>query len=131
MPMHLSVHYNGWLDGAPNLKNYTRDRTLHSRYEAAYVNAAVDVAAVRRKVQPPRRLSSVWDSIKQYLAQAFAELEPMYELEKTGEFNPQQPRAKGTDFITTELARAGTMLSNLWYTAWLESGEAVPGQNVR
>ena len=62
----------------------------------------------------------------QHLIQGFNELEPMYQLEKAGEFNPAQPRAKGTDFIATELARGATMLSNLWYTAWLESGEPLP-----
>jgi len=129
-PMHLSIQYNGWLDIIPNPKNYSKDRGLHNRYETAYVNAAIENAAVRPRVQGPQRLSNVWDSIKRYLAQAFAELEPMYELEKTGEFNPQQPHQKGTDFIATELARAGTMLSNLWYTAWLESGEPVLGQNA-
>jgi hypothetical protein len=130
-PMHMSIHYNGWLDTAPNPKNFTKDRGLHSRYEVAYVNAAVEVPAVRARVQPPQRLTNVWQSIKQYLTQTFAELEPMYELEKTGEFNPQQPRSKGTDFIVNELARASTMLGNLWYTAWLESGEPVPGQTAQ
>jgi hypothetical protein len=130
-PMHLSVQYNGWLDTTPNPKNYTKDRGFHIRYEATYVDAAIEIAAVKPKVQPPQRLNNVWNTIKQYLTQTFAELEPMYELEKTGEFNPQQPRAKGTEVITTEIARAGTMLSNLWYTAWLESGEPVPEQNAK
>jgi hypothetical protein len=124
-PMHMSIQYNGWSDTSPNPKNYTKDRGLHTRYEATYVNAALDLAAVRPKVQPPQRLNNVWNSIKQYLSQGFTDLEPMYELEKTGEFNPERPRAKGTDFIATELARAGTMLGNLWYTAWLESAEPV------
>jgi hypothetical protein len=84
-----------------------------------------------RKFKSPQRLANIWDSIKQYLARGFADLEPMYELEKSGEFNPMQPRAKGTDFIATELARAGTMLGSLWYTAWLESAEPVPGQNAK
>jgi hypothetical protein len=130
-PLHMSIHYNGWVDGSPNPKNYTKERGLHSRYETAYVNSALEIASVRPKVQPPQRLTNVWDSIKRYLAQTFADLQPMYELEKAGEFNPQQPRAKGTDFIATELARAGTMLSNLWYTAWMQSGEPVPDQNAR
>jgi hypothetical protein len=130
-PMHLSIQYNGWLDTTPNPRNYTKDRGFHARYETAYVNAAIEPAGVRPKVQPPQRLSNVWDSIKQYLTQSFGELELVYELEKTGEFNPQQPRAKGTDLITNELARAATMLSNLWYTAWLESAEPVPGQNAK
>jgi hypothetical protein len=27
-PMHMSVHFNGWADGYPNPKNFTKDRTL-------------------------------------------------------------------------------------------------------
>ena len=125
-PMHMSVHYNGWLDNVPNPNNYTRDRGLHARYEAAYVDVAIDAATVRAKVQAPERLKDVFGSIKQHLIQGFNELEPMYQLEKTGEFNPEQPRPKGTAFIATEIARGATMLSNLWYTAWLESGEPLP-----
>jgi hypothetical protein len=131
MPMHLSVQYNGWLENSPNPKGYTKDRGFHSRYESLFVDAAIDPAAVRPKVGAPQRLANVWDSTKQYLNTAFSELEPAYELEKAGEINPQKPRAKGTEFIANELARASTMLGNLWYTAWLESGEPVPGQNPR
>ena len=123
MPMHLSVEYNGWLETSPNPKGYTKDRGFHSRYESLYVDAAINADAVRQKVQPPQRLSNVWDAIKQNLIQSFSELEPTYDMEKAGEFNPQQPRPKGTEFITNQLARASTMLGNLWYTAWLESGE--------
>jgi hypothetical protein len=130
-PMHMSIHYNGWADSEPNPKNYTKDRTLHLRYESDYVNAAIDAAIVRTKVQQPRRLPNVWDSVKDHLSQGFADLQPMYDLEKTGEFKPNQPRSKGTDFIAVQLARGATMLSNLWYTAWLESAEPVPGQNAR
>jgi len=123
MPMHLSVEYNGWLETSPNPKGYTRDRGFHSRYESLYVDAAINPDAVRQKVQPPQRLPNVWDAIKLNLIQSFSELEPAYDMEKAGEFNPQQPRPKGTEFITNQLARASTMLGNLWYTAWLESGE--------
>jgi hypothetical protein len=122
-PLHTTIHYNGWVATAPNPRNFTRDNGIHSRYESAYVNAAIDISKVRPNVQAPQRLPSVWNSIKQYLARTFADLEPLYELEKTGEFNPEKPRSKGTDFIAAELSRAGTMLASLWYTAWLESGE--------
>ena len=84
------------------------------------------VTTARPKVRPPQRLSDVATSVKEYLSQGFADLGPMYELEKTGEFNPDQPRPKGTDFIATEMARAATLLSKLWYTAWIESGEPLP-----
>jgi len=128
MPMHLSINYNGWLETSPNPKGFTKVRGFHERYEALYVNAAVEAPAVRQKTQAPQRITNVWEAIKQYLTISFADLEPAYELEKAGEFNPQQPRPKGTEFIVNELARASTMLGNLWYTAWLQSGEPVPGQ---
>jgi hypothetical protein len=123
MPMHLSIHHNGWEDGYANPKGFTTDRMFHARYETAYVDAAINPAAVKAKVGAPQRLTDVFVAVKDHLRLTFSELEPMYEMEKTGEFNPQAPRAKGTDFITNELARGATMLGSLWYTAWLESGE--------
>jgi hypothetical protein len=122
-PLHLTIHFNGWAERTPNRKNFTKDRRFHSRYETAYVNTAIDMVNVRPNVRGPERLPNVWDSIKHYLNDSVAEVEPTYEMEKTGEFNPEKPRRKGTDFIAAELSRAGTMLAALWYTAWLESGE--------
>ena len=125
-PLHNSIHYNGWSDRAPNPKNYTKDRGLHRRYESLYVNSVIDISAVRAKVQAPSRLDDVFGSIKQYLNQSFSQIEPLYELEKSGEFKPESPRPRGSEFIQTQIGRAATMLANLWYTAWLESGEPVP-----
>lgn len=122
-PMHLTIHHHGWAVAASNPKRFTTDPGIHSRYEADYVNVAIDADAVRRTVRSPERLANVWDSIKQYLSETFLELVPLYELEKAGEFKPDRPRAKGTGFIAAELSRAGTMLAALWYTAWLESAE--------
>jgi len=123
MPMHLSVHSNGWASGFPNPKNYTMDRMFHSRYETAYVDAAISESAVKMKVTAPVRLGNVFSAVKEHLNKTFAELEPVYEMEKAGEFNPMSPRPKGTEFIVNELARGATMLANLWYTAWMESAE--------
>jgi len=122
-PMHSTIHHHGWAARVPNPQHFTTDTGIHSRYESAYVDAAIDASSVRRNVRVPQRLANVWDSIKQYLSQSLAEVVPLYELEKVGEFNPDRPRTRGTDFIAAELSRAGTMLAALWYTAWLESAE--------
>jgi hypothetical protein len=99
------------------------DRMFHSRYETAYVDSAIIESVVKQKVKAPVRLGNVFTAVKDHLDKAFAELEPIYEMEKAGEFNPMSPRPKGTEFIENELARGATMLSNLWYTAWMESAE--------
>src|SRR5207249_1760049 len=90
-PMHLTIHYNGWSDDVPNPKNFTKDRMFHSRYENAYVNRAVDDAMVRPKIKPGQRITDVFAAVKAYLIQSFGEVEPVYELEKSGEFNPNAP----------------------------------------
>jgi hypothetical protein len=128
-PLHMTIHLNGWAAGVPNPKQFSTQRDIHSRYETGYVNAAIEVQMIRRDVRTPERLPDVWDSIKQYLNRTFAEVEPLYEMEKTGEFNPEKPSAKGTAFVAADLSRAGTMLAHLWYTAWLESGEPVRNAN--
>jgi len=125
-PLHLSIHFNGWSESVANPNNYSTDRGLHSRFEIAFVNMAVDSALVKPKVQSPQRLQDVFASVKTYLAKTYSELQPLYELEKAGEFNPEAPRTKGKEFIASQLARSATMLGDLWYTAWLESGVAPP-----
>jgi hypothetical protein len=123
MPMHLSVHFSGWADGYANPRAFTKDRMFHARYETAYVDAAITSASVKAKVEAPQRLTDVFGAVKNHLSRAYSELERIYEMEKTGEFNPQAPRAKGTEVITNELARGATLLGSLWYTAWVESAE--------
>ncbi len=71
MPMHLSVHFNGWADGYPNPENYTRDRMFHSRYETAYVDAAINEATVKKLVGAPQRLRDVFGAVKDHLSQTF------------------------------------------------------------
>jgi hypothetical protein len=123
MPMHLTIHYNGWAEGSPNPDNFTMDRMFHSRYEHAYVNAAIAIDQVRPRMRGPKRLGSVFETLKTHLAQTFDEVRPIYRMEKAGEFNPESPRPAGTNFISDELARASIFLEDLWYTAWMESGE--------
>jgi hypothetical protein len=122
-PLHLSIHYNGWAENSPNPKSYSTDRKLHGRFEADYVNRAVEIGQVQPRVKAPQRIPNVLAAVTEYLNQSFVQLEPLYELEKAGEFNPEVPKPRGTEFISNELARAATMLGNLWHTAWLESAE--------
>jgi hypothetical protein len=123
MPMHLTVHYNGWAEGYPNPDNFTMDRMFHGRYENAYVNAAIAIEQVRPRMRGPKRLPSVFEALKTHLTQTFDEVRPIYRMEKAGEFNPESPRPAGTNLISDELARASIFLEDLWYTAWMESGE--------
>src|SRR5262249_12056805 len=122
-PMHLSIHYDGWEARTPNPKGYRTAKGLHSQFEAAYVNEAVSVSDVQPQVKATQHLKHVFASIKDYLNETFGAVDALYTLEKSGEFDPHSPKPKGTAFVANELARGASMLSNLWYTAWLDSAE--------
>jgi len=124
-PMHLSIHYDAWEASVPNPNGYRTRRGLHSQFETAYVNEAVNLVDAVDQVKTPHRLAGVFEAVKAYLTETFNDIEPLYTLEKSGEFDPQHPKPKGTTFVSKHLARGATMLGDLWYTAWLESGEPV------
>jgi hypothetical protein len=52
-PLHITVSHNGW-ELSENPENYTRDKTLHVRFEADFIHSHVHhegVAPLMRKVQ--------------------------------------------------------------------------------
>lgn len=128
MPMHMSIHFNGWADGSPNPRNFTKDRTFHARYEGASVDRGISYERVRPLIVPPQRLTNLFTSVKQHLQTTFGQLVTVYEMEQQGEFNPDRLQPAGQKIITEQLARASTMLASLWLTAWLDSAEPLPAR---
>jgi hypothetical protein len=123
MPMHVSIHYNGWADGAANPKGFTTNRRFHTRFENTYLNAAVAIDGVRPSVSPPAPIKNVFQALTDHLRVTLGDVEPMYELEKRGAFNAEAPSRSGTEFLEKHLARASSLLANLWLTAWNDSAE--------
>ncbi len=49
---------------------------------------------------------------------------PLYELEKVGKLTGEGEKGlEGRTFLEGQLVKAGQMLGNVWYTAWLEAPE--------
>jgi hypothetical protein len=120
-PMHTSIQYNGWVGLNP--KGYTTSNTVHWKMEGIFV------AANFRQLQfadlvpaQPQQLTHPFQDYMQYLYDSHNLIEKAYQLEKEGGFDGEGTSAS-REFIRQRLAAGATMLRNMWYSAWLQSGE--------
>lgn len=121
-PLHTTVNTNGWALGE-NPKNYTRDNTLHVRFEADFIHARVldkDVTPLLRNVK----------AVDSGLAYIYAEIHrshdqviPLYELERESRFDAADDNPRATAFAAERLADAASTLRDLWYEAYRSSGQ--------
>ena len=122
-PLHVTLHYNGWGD-FPNPKGYTTAR-IHGPIEGDFVFANVKLAAVQGAMPGPDPVRGLLDQrVATYLNKTFAQVEPLYELEKQGGFVGADPR--GVAFVTRQLGVGAGELRDLIIEAWGASGR----QNV-
>ena len=120
-PMHTSVHYNGWI--GPNHKGYTTSNTVHWKMEGIFVAANFKQLQFSDQVSSqPERLMHPFPDYMNYLYDSHKLVETAYQLEKEGGFDGEGTRAS-REFIQQRLAAGATMLRNMWYSAWLQSGE--------
>jgi hypothetical protein len=121
-PLHTTIKYNGWV--GPNPNGYTTAH-IHWPVESEFVNknlAKLDPAAL---MKPAKAISDPFHQYIDYLKSSFAEVEPLYQIEKRGGFNGEGSD-EAREFIRKQFAAGSQELVDLWYTAWLESGKPVP-----
>lgn len=122
-PLHTTVHYNGWSADAPNPEGFTRDRTLHARFETDFVDRHVTQRAVGDLVRAPSPLSGdARAAVFAYLSDTHSLVEELYRLDRDVGFHPDAPvRSETVDFTARRLAAGARMLAVLWLSAWEES----------
>lgn len=121
-PLHTSLHYNGWIGSNP--KGYTTSTTVHWKMEGIFVAANPKVLQFAELVPAqPQQLNHPFQDYLQYLWDSHQYVEQAYKLEKAGGFDGQgTPESR--EFIRQRLAAGATMLRNMWYSAWLQSGKS-------
>ncbi len=126
-PLHDSVHSDGWRGDNP--KDYTRERSIHGRFESQLVDGmALSVADIAPRIGAPgHRSGDMFDAVLAFLDSAGDKMERVYILEKRNgfaDFADKDARA-----LVYERAAAGaTMLRDMFCRAWTES--AVPPAKV-
>jgi len=121
-PAHTSIHYNGWVGANPN--GYATDNRFHGRFESAFVQSRVKLDDVQPAVRSDAVvLPSLRPAITAYFMQTHGELERLYQLDKASPFNGEQQGVEHKAFAVKRLAAGATMLRDLWWTAWITSGD--------
>lgn len=127
-PLHTTIYYDGWL--GPNPNGYTAHMEpgpgvppgLHWRFETAFVGANIKQEDVTPYMHPVQRLSDPFQDYMTFLRGSHSRVEQLYQLEKSKAFDGAGT-PEGKKSVAEELASGAQMLANMWYTAWLESGE--------
>lgn len=122
-PLHTTIHYNGWV--GPNPNGFTTEHGIHSLFETTYVAANITAKDFAPLVKAPTRLADPFHDYIAYLQSSHDLVENVYSLDKAGGFSGHGSK-EAFDFTTQRLAAGSQMLLDLWYTAWLESAQAVP-----
>ncbi|WP_230480751.1 nuclease [Sphingomonas sp. Leaf21] len=119
-PLHDSVNSDGWRGSNPN--DYTRDRSIHGRFESGFVDAiGLKVADILPRIGAPgHRTGDMFDAVLAFLDQSGDRMERVYQLEKRDGF--RDPADKDVRALVYERTAAGaTMLRDMLCRAWDES----------
>lgn len=115
-PLHTTSNYNGWT--SPNPNGYTDSRKFHSYIDGGVLakhglTAETVKPAVKYdvKLENPR---DPWQDMIKYISRSHERVEPLYELEKSGDLD----KDKGKELITTCLSDGAATLSAMYAAAW-------------
>jgi hypothetical protein len=124
-PAHTSIQFNGWTGANPN--GYATDKRFHSRFESAYVGSNIKLADVLSQMDTTARLlPDLRTAIVAYLRETNTQVEHLYQLDKAHPFDTNTTSVEDKAFTVDRLAAGAKMLRDIWWTAWVTSGQPVP-----
>ncbi len=123
-PLHTTVQYNGWT--GPNPNGYTTAHKIHWQFEGPFVGANLHASDVQVRMTPVQAIEGdVFVDYVAYLRQTSKYVEKVYQLEKIGGFEGQGTQ-ESRDFTADRLAAGASKLRDMVWSAWVQSGIAVP-----
>lgn len=117
-PLHTTRHHHGW--EGENPKGYTTERGFHSYIDGGVLrHHGIVYETIQGKVTFERRVNGAdpWEDTLRHIRRAFERVEPLYQLEKSGELK----KAAGKAFIVERLTDGATMLAAMYNAAWEEA----------
>ena len=124
-PLHDSVNSDGWR--GPDPEGYTRDGSIHGRFETGFVNGmgltAADIAP--RIGAPGHQQGDMFAAVLAFLNTSGGKMETVYKLEKRDGFTNFADKDV-RNLIYTQTALGAAMLRDMIYRAWAESAKPPP-----
>src|SRR5688572_9243832 len=126
-PHHTSVHHDRWAEGYANPRGFTTEAGFHARFEGAFVDTHIQTRELLPHMSArPRLLGEVRPEVMAFLLRSHSRLARLYELDLTERFGPETRGAEHEQFAIERLVAGANMLRDLWWTAWIRSGEPEP-----
>nr|WP_306298544.1 nuclease [Sphingomonas sp. IBVSS2] len=119
-PLHNSVNSDGWL--GPNPNGYTRDRSIHGRFESRFVDGiGLTAADIVPRIGAPTHLhGDMFDAVLAFLDRSGDRMETVYRLEKRDGFGNMADKDVRA-LIYERTAAGAAMLRDMFCRAWAES----------
>jgi hypothetical protein len=120
-PLHTTTHHHGWVGDNP--KGYTTERSIHAYIDGGVVTLHGLKYDTMKAEKPGEGTPLVkdphnpWGDVLTHLERSFAEVEPLYELKKTGDLDKDPGKA----FIRARMEDGARMLGDLYAAAWTAS----------
>ena len=128
-PLHTTINYDGWVEANPN--GYTTQHGIHAEFETDFVNRAVpSTRSFAHLVNAPQRLSDPFSDYMSYLEASHRLVAQVYAFDKENAYYGSGSQ-EAVEFVDARLAAGAQMLVDLWYTAWVQSGEPLPQHTPR
>jgi hypothetical protein len=122
-PHHATIKFNGWVGDNPN--GYAIDCDVHARFEREYISHAVEIGDVTPKLAAPKLRTDYFNAALEAIRDSNALVEPLYKLDRAGGFDLFKPiSSDARSFAAARVAAGGSLLRDLWWSAWRNSGEA-------
>lgn len=123
-PHHTTKHHNGWVGENP--KRFSTDNRFHGRFESAYVQGQIKLPDILGGMNAaPKLFPNLRTAIIEYLNTTFLQLDRLYEIDKATPFQAETSTAEQKAFASARLAAGAAMLRDIWWTAWVTSGQPV------
>jgi hypothetical protein len=127
-PLHTTKHHNGWVGENPH--GYTTWNKLHSWVDGIALRTGTTAAGLAPQLKPVEPVSlaarpdgrdPMFVAVFNYLRAENAQVEPLYQLEKSGKLGGQNdapPSPEARAFFEARFLEGGQMLGAIWLTAY-------------
>lgn len=124
-PLHSTILYDG------RDKNGEPQKTgVHIRFEVFYVNKHIpDGNAFDGLIGKPELLGNILEASKDILIASNKDVDQLLTFDEKGRLEGADKEV--IDFTKRHMARGSQYLLNLWYTAWVRSGEDLDAYRIR
>ncbi|MEO8216292.1 MAG: hypothetical protein ABI718_04345 [Acidobacteriota bacterium] len=121
-PDHATVNYNGWT--SPNPNGYPIDCDAHWRFETQFVSRDIEASSVFPLLRPAQLRGDYFATALEEIRESNGLVEFLYRLDRDGAFQPHsRTEPAGRQFALERLAAGASYLRDLWWSAYVRSGE--------